>query len=112
MVTLTFEPTIHVTAAQVTAAGPGGLHPPVIPAAPAPDAASLDDPHVWLGLPADETCPGRIADAARRRLDAIRDAGGAEESIKEAVIRIIVAARQALLARAREATHQQPAPAP
>jgi hypothetical protein len=109
MATLTFEPT-----AKPAAALP---QPAVALAQPAaalaqPAAASLDDPHVWLGLPADETCPGRIADAARRRLDAIRDAGGAEESIKEAVIRIIVAARQALLARAREATHRQPAPAP
>lgn len=91
--------------AQSPAAAPGGMRLPVltppVPAAPVlADATVLDEPHVWLGLPADETCPGRIAAAARKRLDAIRDAGGTDDAVKEAVIAIIVAARQALLARA------------
>lgn len=96
--------------AQSPAAPPGSMRLPVLTppalaaqvlATPAlADAPVLDEPHVWLGLPADETCPGRIAAAARKRLDAIRDAGGTDDAVKEAVIAIIVAARQALLARA------------
>lgn len=64
------------------------------------DVPLLDEAHVWLGLSVDETCPGRIASAARQRLDAIRDAGGTDDAVKETVVAIIVAARQALLARA------------
>jgi hypothetical protein len=91
--------------AHAPAAPPGSMRLPVLtPPALATnglvDATVLDEPHVWLGLPADETCPGRIAAAARKRLDAIRDAGGTDDAVKEAVIAIIVAARQALLARA------------
>lgn len=86
--------------AQSLAAGPGGMRLPVLTLPALADATVLDEPHVWLGLPADETCPGRIAAAARKRLDAIRDAGGTDDTVKEAVIAIIVAARQALLARA------------
>ena len=58
-------------------------------------------PHEVLGLPADTTDPGLIVQAARRRLNAIRDAYGSEGDVKEALTSIIVAARQAMLAQAR-----------
>ena len=57
-------------------------------------------PHELLGLPAETTDPGLIVQAARRRLNAIRDACGSEEDVKDALVSIIVAARQAMLARA------------
>jgi hypothetical protein len=57
-------------------------------------------PHEVLGLPADTTDAGLIVQAARRRLNAIRDAYGSEEDVKDALVAIIVAARQAMLARA------------
>lgn len=60
-------------------------------------------PHDVLGLPAETTDPGLIVQAARRRLNAIRDAYGSEEDVKEALVSIIVAARQAMLAHARSA---------
>jgi hypothetical protein len=56
-----------------------------------------------LGLPAETTDPGLIVQAARRRLNAIRDAYGSEEDVKETLVSIIVAARQAMLAQARAA---------
>lgn len=60
-------------------------------------------PHEVLGLPADTTDPGLIVQAARRRLNAIRDAYGSEADVKEVLTSIIVAARQAMLAQARAA---------
>jgi hypothetical protein len=62
---------------------------------------SASAPHELLGLPADTTDPGLIVQAARRRLNAIRDAYGSEEDVKDALVSIIVAARQAMLARAK-----------
>lgn len=73
--------------------------------APVPEPAIqppvLDEPHVWLGLSADETAPDRIIAAARRRLDMICTACGSEQAVRDTVVTILVAARQALLARAR-----------
>ena len=60
-------------------------------------------PHDVLGLPAETTDPGLIVQAARRRLNAIREAYGSDEDVKDLVISIIVAARQAMLAQARAA---------
>lgn len=60
-------------------------------------------PHDVLGLPAETTDPGLIVQAARQRLNAIRDAYGSDEDVKDLVISIIVAARQTMLARARTA---------
>jgi hypothetical protein len=56
-----------------------------------------------LGLPAETIDPGLIVQAARRRLNAIRDAYGSDEDVKETLVSIIVAARQAMLAQARAA---------
>jgi hypothetical protein len=61
---------------------------------------SLTAPHEVLGLPADTADVGLIVQAARRRLNAIRDAYGSEEDVKDALVAIIVAARQAMLAGA------------
>jgi hypothetical protein len=60
-------------------------------------------PHDVLGLPAETIDPGLIVQAARRRLNAIRDAYGSDEDVKETLVSIIVAARQAMLAQARAA---------
>lgn len=60
-------------------------------------------PHEVLGLPADTTDPGLIVEAARRRLNSIRNAYGSESDVKEVLTSIIVAARQAMLAQARAA---------
>lgn len=62
-------------------------------------------PHEVLGLPAETTDPGLIVQAARRRLNAIRDAYGSERDVKEVLTSIIVAARQAMLAQARAKTN-------
>ena len=63
----------------------------------------LEKPHEILGLAADDLQPDSIISAARRRLDAIRDASGSEDGVKAAVVSLIVAARQALL---RQAGHE------
>lgn len=60
----------------------------------------LAAPHEVLGLPPDTTDAGLIVQAARRRLNAIRDAYGSQEEVKHALVSTIVAARQAMLARA------------
>jgi hypothetical protein len=60
----------------------------------------LAAPHEVLGLPPDTTDAALIVQAARRRLNAIRDAYGSEEDVKDALVSMIVAARQAMLARA------------
>ncbi len=60
----------------------------------------LENPHEILGLAADEIRPDAIISAARRRLDAVRDACGSEDGVKAAVVSLIVAARQALLRQA------------
>ena len=57
-------------------------------------------PHEVLGLPPDTTDAGLIVQAARRRLNAIRDAYGSQEDVKNALVSTIVAARQAMLAQA------------
>lgn len=57
-------------------------------------------PHEILGLPPDITDAGLIVQAARQRLNAIRDAYGSQEDVKDALVSTIVAARQAMLARA------------
>jgi hypothetical protein len=71
-----------------------------LPEEPDTQTPLLDDPHVWLGLGADETAPEIIAAAARRRLDAICAACGSEQAVRDTVVAILVAARQSLLARA------------
>jgi hypothetical protein len=65
-------------------------------------------PHEVLGLPAETTDAGLIVQAARRRLNAIRDAYGSEGDVKEVLTSIIVAARQAMLAQARAASGGSP----
>ncbi|MCE2726387.1 MAG: hypothetical protein LW698_06370 [Planctomycetaceae bacterium] len=60
----------------------------------------LAAPHEVLGLPPDTTDAGLIVQAARRRLNAIRDAYGSQEDVKDALVSTIVAARQAMLAQA------------
>ncbi len=69
---------------------------------PALDPTPLAMPHAWLGLAPDDTEPAVIMQAARRRLEAIRDAYGSEEQVKEVLVTIIVTARQEMLSRARE----------
>jgi len=56
-------------------------------------------PHEVLGLPPDTRDAGLIVQAARRLLNAIRDAYGSEKDVKDALVSIIVAARQAMLGR-------------
>ncbi len=55
-------------------------------------------------LPAETIDAGLIVQAARRRLNAIRDAYGSESDVKEVLTSLIVAARQAMLAQARAAS--------
>jgi T5SS/PEP-CTERM-associated repeat protein len=62
---------------------------------------SLASPHTWLGLDADVTEPAAIVQAARHRLEAIRDAYGSERDVKDVLVSIIVRARQEMLSRAR-----------
>jgi hypothetical protein len=59
-----------------------------------------ENPREILGLSADEIRPDAIISAARRRLDAVRDACGSEDGVKAAVVSLIVAARQTLLRQA------------
>ena len=63
---------------------------------------SLDTPHAWLGLDADVREPGLIVQAARHRLEAIRDSYGSEREVKDVLVSIIVRARQEMLSLARE----------
>lgn len=65
-------------------------------------SGSLATPHAWLGLDADVREPAAIVQAARDRLEAIRDAYGSEREVRDVLISIIVTARQELLALARE----------
>ena len=60
-------------------------------------------PHDVLGLPAETTDPGLIVQAARRRLNAICDAYRCDDDVREVLVAIVVAARQAMLAQARAA---------
>jgi fibronectin-binding autotransporter adhesin len=62
---------------------------------------SLASPHTWLGLDADVREPAAIVQAARHRLEAIRDAYGSEREVKDVLVSIIVRARQEMLSRAR-----------
>jgi T5SS/PEP-CTERM-associated repeat protein/autotransporter-associated beta strand protein len=62
---------------------------------------SLASPHTWLGLDADVSEPAAIVQAARHRLEAIRDAYGSEREVKDVLVSIIVRARQEMLSRAR-----------
>ena len=62
---------------------------------------SLDSPHTWLGLAPDVRNPAMIVSAARQRLEAIRDAYGSEQEVKEMLVSIIVTARQEMLSRVR-----------
>ena len=66
-----------------------------------PLSGPLACPHAWLGLDADVREPGLIVQAARRRLEAIRDAYGSEREVKDVLVSIIVTARQEMLSRAR-----------
>ncbi len=71
----------------------------VFPSLPDP----LTCPHAWLGLEPSEREPAAIVQAARQRLEAIRDAYGSEREVKDVLVSIIVAARQEMLSRARQA---------
>ena len=62
---------------------------------------SLASPHTWLGLDADVREPAAIVQAARHRLEAIRDAYGSEREVKDVLVSIIVRARQEMLSRAQ-----------
>lgn len=62
---------------------------------------SLASPHTWLGLDADVREPAAIVQAARHRLETIRDAYGSEREVKDVLVSIIVSARQEMLSRAR-----------
>jgi T5SS/PEP-CTERM-associated repeat protein len=62
---------------------------------------SLASPHTWLGLDADVSEPAAIVQAARHRLETIRDAYGSEREVKDVLVSIIVRARQEMLSRAR-----------
>jgi hypothetical protein len=62
---------------------------------------SLASPHTWLGLARDVRDPAAIVQAARQRLEAIRDAYGSEREVKDLLVSIIVTARQEMLSRAR-----------
>jgi hypothetical protein len=68
---------------------------------PLPDPLSC--PHAWLGLEPSVREPAAIVQAARQRLEAIRDAYGSEREVKDVLVSIIVTARQELLSRSREA---------
>jgi hypothetical protein len=61
----------------------------------------LTCPHAWLGLEPTVREPAAIVQAARWRLEAIRDASGSEGDVKDVLVSIIVTARQELLSRAR-----------
>jgi hypothetical protein len=61
----------------------------------------LAAPHAWLGLEPTVREPAAIVQAARRRLEAIRDAYGSEREVKDVLVSIIVTARQEMLSRAR-----------
>ena len=60
-------------------------------------------PHDVLGLPAETTDPGLIVQAARRRLNTIRDTYHCEDDVREVLVSIVVAARQAMLAKSQAA---------
>ncbi|MFM7291120.1 MAG: hypothetical protein ACKO6B_07805 [Planctomycetia bacterium] len=66
---------------------------------------SLSDPlacpHAWLGLEPTVREPAAIVQAARRRLEAIRDAYGSEGDVNDVLVSIIVTARQDMLSRSR-----------
>lgn len=62
---------------------------------------SLASPHTWLGLDPGVTEPAVIVQAARQRLEAIRDAYGSEGEVKDVLVSIIVTARQEMLSRVR-----------
>lgn len=68
--------------------------------------SSLPDPlacpHAWLGLEPTAREPAAIVQAARQRLEAIRDAYGSERTVKDVLVSIIVTARQEMLSQARE----------
>jgi hypothetical protein len=63
--------------------------------------ASLAEPHVWLGLDLGVRDPVLVVEAARKRLDMIRDANGSEWKVKDVLVAIIITARQELLSFAR-----------
>jgi hypothetical protein len=62
---------------------------------------SLVSPHTWLGLDPGVREPAVIVQAARQRLEAIRDAYGSEGEVRDVLVSIIVSARQEMLSRAR-----------
>ena len=62
----------------------------------------LATPHAWLGLDASVREPAVIVQAARDRLEAIRDAYGSERDVKDVLVSIIVTARQEMLALSRD----------
>jgi hypothetical protein len=66
-----------------------------------PLSGPLACPHAWLGLEPTVREPAVIVQAARRRLEAIRDAHGSEREVKDVLVSIIVTARQEMLSRAR-----------
>ena len=63
----------------------------------------IRNPHVWLGLSAEEQDAAAIVLAARRRLETLRDAYGSETDVTETLVAIVVTARQAMLGLARQA---------
>lgn len=60
---------------------------------------SIENPHEMIGVPADETDPRVILEAAARRIDRIRAHAGSELDVRRTLIALIIVARNEVLGR-------------